>query len=145
MKRFSFLPTILFCLLLWVVASLPGGELHKVQQSPQSFSLRFFLSDPVMHFLTFGLLSLLLCGGYYGAGRPIPFLKVAGFTAGYGLLIEVYQAILPWRDFGLDDLFWNITGAACSLVLIKWQLGPHGWVAKILRRRHLTKASSLSE
>jgi hypothetical protein len=46
------------------MASLPGDDLDKIQKSPENPWLRFFLSDSFMHFLVFGLLTLLICRGY---------------------------------------------------------------------------------
>jgi VanZ family protein len=78
------------------MASLPGDDLNRIQRLPENPWLRFFLSDPFMHFLTFGLLTLLIFKGFYDGGkRPIPLIKVGLISVGYGLLIEIYQSILP--------------------------------------------------
>jgi hypothetical protein len=79
------------------MASLPGGDLEKIQRFPENPWLRFFLSDPFMHFLNFGLLTLLICRGYVKESRrSIPLVNVGLLASGYGLLIKVYQGILPW-------------------------------------------------
>ncbi len=130
MKR-SFLPAYLLSGLLWVTASLPGGNLDKIQKFPENPWLMFFLSDPFMHFLTFGLLALIICRGYdKELGRSIPLVRVGLLASGYGLLIEIYQGILPWRSFGLDDLVWNTVGVLFFLGLVKWSLS-----LKVLVRR----------
>ena len=130
-RRNSLLPALLLCLLLWIVASLPGSDLQRIQRSPVSALLRFILSDPCMHFLTFGLLTLLICVGFSRGSRgAIPLLKVAALASGYGLLIEIYQEILPWRAFGLDDVVWNVVGVIFSLALIGWQRSRRGWAAR---------------
>jgi hypothetical protein len=78
------------------MASLPGDDLDKIQKSPENPWLRFFLSDPFMHFLTFGLLALIICRGYdKESGRSIPLMRVGLLASGYGLMIELYQGILP--------------------------------------------------
>jgi len=45
--------------------------------------------------------------------------RVALLASGYGLLIELYQGILPWRSFGLDDLLWNTMGVLFFLIAAK--------------------------
>ena len=107
-KQRSYLPASFFSLMLWIVASLPGKELEGIQKYPENTWLRAILSDPFMHFLVFGMLSLLLCRGFYREfGWPIPLVKVAFLACGYGIIIEVYQGILPLRSFGFDDLLWR--------------------------------------
>jgi VanZ family protein len=70
--------------------------------------------------------------GYGGQALVLEFLSEKGRGArglapptigavlaiGYGLLIEIYQGILPWRTFGLDDLFWNTVGVLFVLALV---------------------------
>jgi len=60
MKLKGFTPAYLLSLFMWIVASLPGDDLNRIQRLPENPWLRFFLSDPFMHFLTFGLLTLLI-------------------------------------------------------------------------------------
>ena len=123
MRTTNFIPTYLFSLLLWIIASLPGKDVQKVQSAPKSPLLTFILSDPFMHFLVFGLLTLLLCIGFYRESRgTVPFIKVGVLVSGYSLLLEVYQGILPWRTFGLDDLVWNTVGVLLFLALFRWPL-----------------------
>jgi len=110
-KAKGFIPAYLFALLIWIVASLPGDDLGRIQKYPDNLWFRFFLSDPFMHFMVFGLLTLFICRGYDQESRgSIPMARVGFLAAGYGLFIEVCQGILPWRSFGLDDLFWNTVG-----------------------------------
>jgi VanZ family protein len=117
MKSKSFIPAYLLSFLLWIAASLPGDDLERIQKSPENPWLRFFLSDPFMHFLIFGLLTLLIFKGFYDEGRRfIPLIKIGLISSGYGLLIEIYQGFLPWRSFGLDDLIWNTIGVLFTLL-----------------------------
>jgi VanZ family protein len=113
-ERWRLVPAGLVALALLAVASLPGSDLQRVQAAPACLALRFLLSDPVMHTLESGLLAVLVAR----ALRPVSgrWLRLAGATAlGYGLLIELYQALLPWRSFGLDDLAWNAVGVLVGL------------------------------
>ena len=72
-----------------------------------------------MHFVVFGLLTLLICIVYYKKRRPVPFINVAIIAMSYGFLIEVYQGILPWRTFGFDDFVWNTLGVLFFLGLVE--------------------------
>lgn len=131
MKSKSFIPAYLYSLFLWIVASLPGNDLQKIQKFPEDPWLRFFLSDPFMHFLTFGLLALIICRGYdKGSGRSIPLVRVGLLAFVYGFMIELYQSVLPWRSFGLDDLIWNTVGILFFLGLVRGSLS-----LKVIARR----------
>ena len=107
----DFLPAYLFALLIRIVASLPGNDLDRIQKYPDNLWLRFFLSDPIMHFMVFGLLTWFICRGYDQESKiSIPRARVGFLASGYGALIELYQAILPWRSFGRDDLALDTVG-----------------------------------
>lgn len=110
-------PVGLVALALLAVASLPGSDLQRVQAAPACLALRFLLSDPVMHTVQSGLLAVLVARALRAvAGRWLLLTGAAAF--GYGLLIELYQALLPWRSFGLDDLAWNAVGVLVGLAVM---------------------------
>jgi hypothetical protein len=125
MRKGRWVPVVAYALLLLAVASLPGSDLQRIQAAPENLALRAVLSDPFMHALTFGLFSLLLAWGLASRGRPAGvrvgllawrLAAVAALPAvGFGLLIELYQALLPWRAFGIDDLAWNAVGVVLCL------------------------------
>lgn len=116
--RRSFLPAYSYALLLLAIASLPGYDLERIQRLPKSPWLMIILSDPFMHFVLFGLLGLLILKGFSRESkRSAPLTIAAALAIGYGLLIEIYQGILPWRTFGLDDIFWNTVGVLFFLGL----------------------------
>lgn len=136
--KYFFYPAYSFGLLISISATLPGSELQKIQQLPDNVLIRFLLSDPFMHFLTFGILSFLICYGYrrsaynvkhrgHSANKSkkanergkslktnIPYFNAGLIAVGYSFLIEIYQWILPWRSFEIGDLAWNITGVILS-------------------------------
>ena len=132
MRRESFLPAYCFCLLLWVMASLPGDDIGRIQRLPESQLLKIILSDPFIHLSVFGLLALLICRGYYRESRgSIPLSRVAILAIGYSFLIEIYQGILPWRSFGLDDVIWNTVGVLFFLIPVRvYKGGIRGVVEK---------------
>ena len=111
-RQIYFYPAYLLCIALFVVASLPGSDLTRIQTMPEGGFLRFFLSDPFMHFFTYGLLTGLI---YYGNRKSYPdsfppHLKITILSIGYGIFIEVYQWMLPYRSFGFDDILYNSIG-----------------------------------
>lgn len=119
LRRGSFIPAYSFSLILWIIASLPGEELQSIQSYPENQSLRIILSDPFMHLVVFGLLTLFIYRGFYRESwMSIPLVKVALLACCFGLLVEVYQGILPWRAFGLDDLVWNNVGVLFFLAFV---------------------------
>ena len=124
-RRRGFVPAALFSLAQWGLATLPAGSLQSIQAAPHSALLRLLLSDPSMHVLTFALLALLIAWGFgLPAQGPARLAKIGLLAAGVGLVIEVYQGLLPWRSFGLDDLLWNTVGVLCALALLAW---PWRW------------------
>ena len=134
--RGRFVPARIFALLLWVQASLPGENLQRIQTAPKSPWLTAILSDPVMHFLVFGLLTLLIYMGFYRESQwSVPLVKVAVIASGYGLIMEAYQAVLPWRSFGFDDLAWNTVGVLFFLALVG--------TAQLLMRKKIEQKDSV--
>ena len=49
--------------------------------------------------------------------HPIQLSKVILLGIGYVLFIEIYQAILPWRSFGFDDILWGSVGVVSVPIL----------------------------
>jgi len=73
-----------------------------------------------MHWGVFAGVSGLLSYEFYHSGtNPIPSIKVVLLGTGYVLFIEIYQAILPWRSFGFDDILWGSVGVVSVAILIK--------------------------
>ncbi len=115
-------PAGVWALTLALLASLPGEELHGLQTALDPAWLRVLLSDPVLHAVTFGLLALLVARAFPQAGRGT-LVRAAALVIGYGLVLEVYQAVLPWRSGGMDDLCWDAVGVVLALAGICWKSG----------------------
>lgn len=85
-------------------------------------------SDKIAHFIMY----LITCGIFYLAFR-VRIKKIilwAGvFFFAYGLLMELAQAILPYRKFSSEDLFANAAG----VVLMLLYLIARGKVERLLR------------
>lgn len=112
-------PAGVWALALALLASLPGEELHGLQAALDPPWARVLLSDPVLHALTFGLLALLVARALPRPGRGT-LVRAAALAIGYGLVLEVYQALLPWRTLGVDDLMWDAVGVVLALAGIRW-------------------------
>ena len=129
MRRGRCIPAGLFGLLLWIQASFPSDDLQRIQTAPENLLARVILSDAFLHCLGFGLLALLIWWGLHGESRnSFRFGKVVLLAFGFGVVIEAYQGVLPWRAFGLDDLVWNtVVILLFLLVLLRasvWSCGP---------------------
>ena len=93
--------------------------MQEIQVYPENLFLRVILSDPFTYFSLFGLLALLIYRGFQLESElSVPLLKVAFLAIGYGFVIEVYQGILPWRSFGLDDIVWNTVGVLFVVAVV---------------------------
>jgi len=51
--------------------------------------------------------------------NQLPAIKVILLGIGYVLFIEIYQTILPWRDFGVNDILWGCVGVVSVTIFIK--------------------------
>lgn len=99
------LPTILYCGLIFYLSSSPV---------PESIS-QFPVSDKVLHFFEYGLLSILF---FYSLSRSIPRRGIRAmavlsilFASLYGASDEIHQYFVPGRDSSVADLLADIFGA----------------------------------
>lgn len=95
----------LFALALVLVFA---GSVMKIAVGPD-----FRFSDKVGHAVVFFLLAALAQAGYAGR-RVVARLMLA--LLGYGLFIELVQALLPWREFSLWD--WAADGVGIALCVV---------------------------
>jgi len=113
-----FLPAHIFAFLMFVAASLSMGELEKLKKQKSLLAILF--SDFGLHSGVFGVFTGLLCYGFYKVrGSSIPFFKVGVIAFGFGVFIEIYQAILPHRSFALDDIAFDLVGIVIVLIISK--------------------------
>ncbi len=81
--------------------------------------LRFLLSDPVMHWGVFAVLSGILCFRFYHSGMNLIQLgKVILLGIGYLLFIEIYQTILPWPPQQRDHRLRRDRQAVIKVILL---------------------------
>jgi VanZ family protein len=73
-------------------------------------------SDKVNHLLAFLELTLLIRLGWPQL-KPLYFVPL---LLGFGMLIEIVQATLPYRDFSLADVAADAAGIAAGMLIWPW-------------------------
>ncbi len=113
-----FIPAYSYGFLILIISSLPTGGVDKVQ-SINKF-LRIIFSDFSLHFFAFGILAVLLSYGFNKIKKYyLPLIKTGLYSLSYGMAIELYQAILSYRSFSLDDLFSDLVGIVFFLLVLR--------------------------
>ena len=79
--------------------------------------------DKVVHFFQYLLLAWLLVQATRASRLQVPGLRrtIWGAATSYGLLIELVQAMLPWRSAELLDMVMNGLGAAVGTLLFSFR------------------------
>ena len=98
--------------------------------TPMTFPVTLMVSDKFLHALVFWLLLMLVDYSWpeSGLGPAKVFMVFA-----YGVLIELVQYFLPYRDFSLADLLADALGMGCypisvpllrklPLLCMRWKL-----------------------
>ena len=83
-------------LVIFIMAVLP----------PSQFLPEFNISDKLLHSLTFMFLFFLMDRAYEGMLSSV----MAGYLMTYGVLIEIVQFFIPYREFSLLDMVANAVG-----------------------------------
>jgi VanZ family protein len=73
-------------------------------------------SDKVNHLIAFLELTLLVRLGWPQL-KPLYFVPL---LLGFGMLIEIVQATLPYRDFSMADVAADATGIAVGMLIWPW-------------------------
>ena len=114
--RSPFLYVYIYAAVILLGHSIPTYYFTRLSRVNRLF--RYIFSDETFHFVLFGFLAWLLCFGYYMAGRKkIPYLKIFILSAAYGMLIEAWQALLPYRHFDKRDMLFDVAGIVAFLAL----------------------------
>lgn len=81
---------------------------------PAPEKIPFKNSDQIFH-ITFSFITALLF--YFSfKGRKLDLLGSFVFAISYGLLMEILQGLLPFRDFSLIDFFSDVFGAGIFVI-----------------------------
>ena len=88
---------------------------------------RRFLSDKVLHGVTFALLAIWYTGQY--ARRA--YWWVAALLLAFGILIELCQSLVTYRTAEWGDVWADSAGIAVGMMIALWLTG--GWSLKVER------------
>lgn len=114
----SFLPPLIWGLLIFVGASIPTFPLEKLRESNKIFDV--FFSDISFHFVGFGLFAWFLCAGFFKQKKhALPYYRIGFYSFSFGVFIELYQIFLPYRHFSVLDLAVDCAGIGSALILFR--------------------------
>ena len=97
------------------------GLLFVLSFSAKEIDVKTFSSfDKLVHVGAYGVLAVLIYLGLQKAAVGKGSLFVLSFLGSfaYGLVNEIQQAFLPWRDADIADVAANGVGALCFLVVL---------------------------
>ena len=91
---------------------LPGSNLPSVEVPS---------IDKAVHFVSYAVFTLLLLKGFY-INHEIKnyFLLSAVISIGYGLVLELLQAVVPHRGVDMIDILANILGALAAMAIFPY-------------------------
>jgi VanZ family protein len=117
-QRFKyFIPAYLFAGLIFFESSISTAGIKKVQRMHRLLDIS--LSDYSLHFFGFGILAIMLAWGYYKSKSSFTLVKAGVIACLFGMLIEVYQSFLPYREVSYVDMGINLAGIVLAL-LVFW-------------------------
>ncbi len=86
--------------------------------------------DKVLHagsYFTFAILLVRATHGGFAPPRPGPTLQAFLIAMGHGVLIEIVQAFVPWREASVGDALADAVGALLGVALVAlWYVPRRG-------------------
>lgn len=109
------LPLILYWIILFILTSLPTGLAIETKD----------VSDKVLHFGAYGLLSVFLYLNLYFQNKSDVLKSYAGFftviiASFYGVLDEIHQMLVPGRSTEFFDWLADFTGSLTAVLITKY-------------------------
>jgi len=102
--------------LIFIGATIPTDKISVVAEKSNLFSI--LLSQEVLHGCGFALLTWILCLDFTRAGGQSPPYRFIGLLAlAYGVVIESWHLLLPYRTFELYDIGIDIFGSLTGLTI----------------------------
>jgi len=99
--------TIIWLLIIFLFSVIPTGAILTGEPSVN-------IIEYVIHFLVYGIMAVLF---FRVLKLKVSLTKAIvlsiSFVSVYGLVIELLQYVLPWREFSLSDELANVGGAFC--------------------------------
>ena len=115
-KSSPFLYLYIYAAVILIGHSIPASRLLHFTRRLNRF-FQYLFSDTSFHFFVFGFFAWLLCYGYYKAGKKkVPYVRIFLVSLFYGALIEVWQAVLPYRYFDRRDLLFDFLGISVFMI-----------------------------
>lgn len=97
-------------------ASVPYGKITSYAERNSLLSL--LLSQEVLHGCGFAVLTWVMCFDFIRAGRKAPpYLLIGLLAAAYGVIIECWHLLLPYRSFEIYDMGIDIIGCLTGLII----------------------------
>jgi VanZ family protein len=79
-------------------------------------------ADKVEHFVAYGITAVLFFRQFATKHDNAAFRRSVAYATAYGVLLEVVQACIPYRQFSFADMLANAAGAiAFSVVYRLWR------------------------
>jgi len=110
-----FIPAYIFAFLIFFGASISTKGLEKIEDINIFFEIVF--SHYSAHFFGFGILAALLAWGHHKKKSSSVLMRAGLLTLFFGLIIEVYQILLPYRSFSVSGLAVDCAGVVFALGL----------------------------
>ena len=108
---FSWLPLIVYCLLIYIQSAHPSPE-----ELPS-----FKFMDKMLHFVAYGAMGILFYRAYQtlqirNQRQWLVFLSIVSASL-YGISDEIHQYFVPARHASFSDVIADILGAVCGVYL----------------------------
>jgi VanZ family protein len=104
---------------VWALAILLGGVLPVAQMFGLEESSSWSLAASAVHLFEFVVMAILFAVAWRSrVPGSTGLLPAAGLSLALGLLVEIVQGPLPYRDFGIGDLAFDAAGIALGLLLL---------------------------
>ncbi len=108
---FSWLPLIVYCLLIYIQSAHPSPE-----ELPS-----FKFMDKMLHFVAYGVMGILFYRAYQtlqirNQRQWLVFLSIVSASL-YGISDEIHQYFVPARHASFSDVIADILGAVCGVWL----------------------------
>lgn len=91
---------------------IPGANLPAVDEKSW---------DKAVHFLCYGVFTFLLLKGFYKSPEVKNyFFLTAVISIGYGLMLELFQSLVPDRGVDLFDILANTLGSLAAMAIFPY-------------------------
>lgn len=105
--------------LVWALAIMLGGVLPVAQMFGWEESSAWSLAASGVHAFEFAVMAILFAAAWrWRVPGSTGLAPAAALSMGLGLLVEIIQGPLPWRDFSVGDLGFDAAGIVAGLLLL---------------------------